>query len=176
MLCFFYIACDVSITLAEQTSTINKKSDLAFTIQYEPKFEFQLNALVLLVLSELLEQGNLIIKKNMGNVSEAIKIQPILNRLISHPEEKIGLEEAARISCMSYSNFCRVFKQQIGVNYIDYCNIMRVRRAEELLIETDLSITQISDMLNFGTINYFNRLFKKYNGSTPYQYRNAMCK
>lgn len=153
---------------------IEIRPELEFRVKYDPSYELKLNSLILALLSDLLDEGYLTILDNVGKVSDAIKIQPILNRLISHPEDKITMEEAAQTSCMSYSNFCRLFKQLIGETYINYCNIVRVRRAEELLIDTNLSITEISEMLSFGTINYFNRIFKRYNGNSPFQYRKYM--
>ncbi len=153
-----------------------KRPDLEFNVKYDPSFELKLNSLILALLAYMLDEGYLAISESVGDINDANKIQPILNRLISHPEEKIHMNEAARISCMSYSNFSRLFKRLIGQTYVDYCNIVRIRRTEELLINTNLSITQISQMLNFGTINYFNRTFKKYNGHSPYQYRNISCK
>ena len=65
----------------------------------------------------------------------------------------------------------RAFKETIGYNYVDYCNLARIFRAEELLLNTDLSVTQIAEQLHFGTVSYFNRLFKKHTGQTPLQYR-----
>jgi len=80
-----------------------------------------------------MEMGDLVIEKNIGNIKKFKNIQTVLNKLITHPEEKLSMEEAARMTFMSYSCFSRTFAQIIGRSYVDYCNETRVHRAEELL-------------------------------------------
>jgi AraC-like DNA-binding protein len=156
---------------------IPKKGDPKFVFAFTrtPSVEWKINGLTMELISLLFEQKYLRIEVNMGNSMDTVRIQPVLNLLIAQPETQMNLHEAAEIACMSYSNFSRTFKQLIGYNYVDYCNITRVRRAEELLsASSKLSITEISQQLNFGCINYFNRIFKKYNGDTPSHYRKKM--
>lgn len=154
---------------------IAKKQNLEFNVLYSPKLEMKLHSLLLDLLATLMDEEYLTVSENMGDISDAIKLQPILSQLISYPENKLSLEKAAQLACLGCSNFSRMFKRRIGMTYVDYCNILRVREAEELINNTNYSITKISEMLNFGTINYFNRIFKKYNGNSPCQYRNIVC-
>lgn len=143
-------------------------------IDYSVKYEWKLNALMLSLIEQLLETGNLVIENNVGNAAEVIKIQSVLNRLITHPEEKISMEEAARMACMGYSNFSRTFAQVIGRTFVDYCNETKVHRAQEYLESSNMSVTQISQLLCFGSVSYFNRIFKHYTGNTPMQYRDKL--
>lgn len=142
-------------------------------IEYSVEYELKLNGLTLNLIGYLIETGNLGIKDDIGNFSQVVQIQSILNRVITHPEEKLPVEEAARMACMSYSNFSRTFTKIIGRSFVDFCNSLKVHRAEELLKATNLSITEISQKLAFGSISYFNRIFKFYNGNTPTQYRDS---
>jgi AraC-like DNA-binding protein len=156
---------------------ISKKvyPDFVFPFNYTPAVEWKINGLTMELISLLFEQGFLRIELNIGNPMDTLRMQPVLNLLIAQPEIQMDLHKAAEIACMSYSNFSRTFKQLIGHNYVDYCNISRVRRAEEMLeAPSKLSVTEISQQLNFGSINYFNRIFKKYNGNTPTNYRKMM--
>ena len=89
------------------------------------------------------------------------EMQVLINRLVTHPEEKLSMEEAAVCTHMSYSNFCRSFKLILGCSYVDFCNMIRVRQAQELLQNSRKSVTEISALLNFGSVSYFNRIFKK---------------
>ena len=133
--------------------------------------EWKINGLTMKLITLLLEHGYLEIVENIEDTMGVICMQPVLDILITQPETRLSLQEAAEIACMSYSNFSRTFKQLIGYSYVDYCNIMRVQRAKELLLSSKLSVTEIAHQLNFGSINYFNRVFKKFNGDTPLQYR-----
>ena len=146
-----------------------------FTFAYTPPVEWKINGLTMELISLLFERQYLRVEADMGNSMDTVRIQPVLNLLITQPEIQMDLHQAAEIACMSYSNFSRTFKQLIGHNYVDYCNIARVRRAEEMLgASAKISVTEISQQLNFGCINYFNRIFKKYNGDTPSHYRKKM--
>ena len=141
-------------------------------IRYSPEYEWKLNALTLRLIAYLMEEGYLIIDNTAGNFSDVPRIQMVLNHLISRPEEKISMEDAARMACMSYSYFSLTFKKIIGRSFVDYCNDIKIHRAEELLNLSKMSITEISSRLGFGSVSYFNRIFKSYNGRTPMQYRN----
>ena len=81
------------------------------------------------------------------------------------------MHEACRIAGMSYSHFSRFFKKVMGFNYINFCNFIRVRNAEELLLTTDMPISEIVEAIGFKTIAYFTKLFKQINGDIPSNYR-----
>jgi AraC-like DNA-binding protein len=157
--------------LARLQSCKDEYLKFLFPFTYTPSIEWTMNGLTMELIASLFEEHQLGIAADMGDPKDAIRIQPVLNQLIAHPETKLSLHKAADIACMSYSNFSCTFKKLIGYNYVDYCNIARVRYAEELLQYSKFSVTQISEQLNFGCINYFNRIFKKYNGDTPLHYR-----
>ena len=54
-----------------------------------------------------------------------------------HIETELSVAAAAKIACMSYYHFCRLFKKVIGKTFVEYQNFIRIRRAEKLLITTD---------------------------------------
>ena len=166
---------DVAERVTESEEQQEKKTirsgHYVFEFTYTPYAEWKINGLTMELITLLYDQEDIKIVENMGDAMDMIRIQPVLSRLITQPETKLSLEEAAKIACMSYSNFSRTFKQFIGYNYIDYYNITRTHMAEEMLSDSNLTVTEIAQQLNFGCINYFNRIFKKYNGDTPLRYR-----
>lgn len=136
--------------------------------------ELSVKGMTFKLFSLLLEKEIIILSENAENfqdIHELSQIQTVLEKMINHPEENLSLEDAAEIASMSYFNFSRTFKRLLGYNFIDYKNLLRVRYAEELLYETDKSITEIAELLNFGNLSYFNRTFKKYNQNNPSDYR-----
>ena len=141
--------------------------------EYPAPTEIQLCAALTSLLSTMMQMELLRLVESDIQAPNLLKVQTLLSRLISQPEEKLPMEEAAAMVNMSYSNFCRTFQSAVGMSYVDFCNSVRVRRAKELLLHTNLSVTEISARLNFGSISYFNRIFKKYSGSTPLAYRAA---
>ncbi|MFR9235767.1 MAG: helix-turn-helix domain-containing protein, partial [Eisenbergiella massiliensis] len=69
----------------------------------------------------------------------------------------------------SYLSF--VFKENSGLNFVDYVNQFRLRKAKELLENTSYNISQIAELVGYSSANSFSKVFKKYNGISPAQYR-----
>ena len=67
--------------------------------------------------------------------------------------------------------FTKMFKDSIGKTPVDYINGIRINHAMQLLIDSDKSVSEISDEIGFCNANYFNKIFKQYVGNTPLAYR-----
>ena len=63
------------------------------------------------------------------------------------------------------------FKNKTGVNLSDYINNYRIKIAIELLESTPMKVQEIGAKVGFQNINTFIRLFKKYTGNAPGEYR-----
>ena len=84
---------------------------------------------------------------------------------------KITVTDLARVLFLSEGHFCRFFKKTVGISAIEYLNIFRVGKAEELLRDTEMSVTEIALQAGFEDANYFTRLFKRITKHTPTEYR-----
>lgn len=104
-------------------------------------------------------------KKAMEKVKESIIY------IEKHYKENISLEQAANISCLSVSNFCRTFKKATNYTFIEYLNYFRMIESEKLVLSTDMPISEIAYMAGFSSISYFNRRFKQQYHMNPLQYR-----
>lgn len=67
------------------------------------------------------------------------------------------------------------FKNKTGMNLSDYINLKKIEEAQELLLETDISLVAISDFLGFSSQSHFCKVFKKITGVTPTEYRKIKC-
>lgn len=83
------------------------------------------------------------------------------------------LEQMAQKAHMSPSNLVRVFRKATGLTPMRYLIRLRARHAGRLLVETDLTITQIAQNCGYDDPNYFSRQFRQCLGATPSQYRKA---
>lgn len=81
------------------------------------------------------------------------------------------LEEVAEIACMSHTAFCRFFKSHTNKTYIQFLNEIKIGNACKMLIDNDLSISEICYITGFNSTAHFNNQFKKILGVTPSHYR-----
>jgi AraC-like DNA-binding protein/ligand-binding sensor protein len=84
---------------------------------------------------------------------------------------KLSLQELASISGLSAPYFSTVFKEEMGENLSSYLNRLRVDRAAALLIETELSLSEIAGFCGFEDQSWFSKIFKSYTGVSPGKYR-----
>jgi AraC-like DNA-binding protein/ligand-binding sensor protein len=84
---------------------------------------------------------------------------------------KIKLQEIAEVSGLSAPYFSTIFKEEMGENLSTYLNRLRVEKAGRMLIETDLSLSEISGSCGFEDQSWFSKIFKHYTGTSPGKYR-----
>ena len=85
--------------------------------------------------------------------------------------EDLTLDDAAKVANLSSTYFSKKFKELTGVGFKEYVNHQRIKQASTLLLQTDLSITEISEECGFHNSNYFGDLFKQMRGVSPSVYR-----
>jgi AraC-like DNA-binding protein/ligand-binding sensor protein len=84
---------------------------------------------------------------------------------------KVRLKEVADVSGLSAPYFSTVFKEEMGENLSNYLNRLRVDRAAKLLLETDLTLSEIAGSCGFEDQSWFSKIFKSYTGVSPGKYR-----
>lgn len=90
--------------------------------------------------------------------------------LSNYFEQDITLVEMGRLTGVTPSYLSRLFKKEMGVNYTDYVNQLRMNKAKELLNVPHLKMMEIANMVGYNNANYFTKLFKRYEGMTPNDY------
>lgn len=84
----------------------------------------------------------------------------------------ISLEKIAEVVCLNPVYLSHLFKKMKKVNFSEYLNDVRIKKAEELLKSTTLRISEISEHVGYNDTKYFSSLFKKKTGMSPNEYRN----
>ncbi len=85
--------------------------------------------------------------------------------------EKTGLDEIAAAACLSKFHFLRLFKHVYHVSPYEYIQQLRMEKAESLLVNTSMQVTDIATLLGFDNSNSFSRLFSQRKNVYPTQYR-----
>lgn len=111
-------------------------------------------------------QNKNIEQNNSGELIERAKI--IMNENI---HRQINIQGIATNLGTSYSWFRKEFKEYTGFSPAQYFQELKLRKAKELLSETDLSIKEIAYKLDFSSYEYFLSFFRKKVGITPTEYR-----
>ena len=84
---------------------------------------------------------------------------------------EINLEGLAAENNIGYSYFRKMFKEYTGISPRQYHLELKIMRAKELLLTTDLNIKQICFELGFESSHYFSRFFKQKVGVSPSELR-----
>ena len=85
---------------------------------------------------------------------------------------KISLKEIAAVAGLSPPYFSTIFKEEMGENLSKYLNRLRVEKSSRLLLETDMSLSEIAACCCFEDQSWFSKIFKAYTGISPGKYRN----
>ncbi len=91
-----------------------------------------------------------------------------------HFKESLSLGQLADKAHMDKYYLAHTFKQEYGVSPINYMITRRIVESKYLLAETDLSLTQISQLLGFSSPSYFSQAFRKNQGISPIDYRKSI--
>ncbi|OJF75603.1 MAG: hypothetical protein BKP49_11210 [Treponema sp. CETP13] len=84
---------------------------------------------------------------------------------------KFTLTELSGVAGMSPKYFCKVFKSMTNHSPMEYVNVYRIEQASYYIKKEETSIIEIAMACGFNDFSYFIKIFKKYRGITPYQYR-----
>lgn len=89
-------------------------------------------------------------------------------------KEELDLEKTASRFNLSIYYFSRTFKEILGYNFSDYVNIIRINKAKHILKNESMSIKEACYTVGYSDPNYFSKVFKKYEGISPTEYKLRM--
>ncbi len=88
--------------------------------------------------------------------------------------EQISLNEIAEHTFVSTYYISRLFKKELGKNFVEYLNEIRITKAKELLKDLRFKTYEVAELVGICDAHYFSKLFKKYEGITPSEYRDTV--
>ncbi|NGZ77981.1 response regulator [Saccharibacillus alkalitolerans] len=88
-----------------------------------------------------------------------------------HYREELTLQDLTDRFFLSREYISRRFKRQFGQNVFDYLAGVRLERAKQLLLDSDMLVVRIAELVGYQDEKYFSRVFKKATGRTPNEFR-----
>lgn len=102
------------------------------------------------------------------------RIRREIELMHAHINRELPLEEIAAAAFLSPFHFARLFKKLTGASPHAYLATLRVARAQALLAETDLSISEVSARVGYSSSSHFTKAFRQATGLAPRAYRAAI--
>ncbi|MCF0147608.1 MAG: helix-turn-helix domain-containing protein [Clostridium sp.] len=106
-----------------------------------------------------------------SNTEQLARYHRISKYIFNNYDSNITLQEIAKKEFLSPHYLSHEIKNATGNSFTDLVNQTRVEESVKLLLDSDLSISDISDEVGFSHVRYLNKNFKNYYGCTPLQYR-----
>lgn len=94
-------------------------------------------------------------------------LEEVAQLMESHFEQPLSVPELAELSGMSVRRIQRIFQDSLGMTPTQYYLQLRLRRARELLLRSNMSITEISLLCGFQSVGHFSTVYRTAHGRTP---------
>ena len=108
---------------------------------------------------------------SLCDASKLAELTPVITHIDENYHTKLSLDDLGSIIRSDRYRLCRLFKAATGATLFEYINFVRLSSAEEMLIKTQKSISEVAFECGFASIQYFNRVFKESRGYTPGAFR-----
>ncbi|MBQ8174608.1 MAG: AraC family transcriptional regulator [Clostridia bacterium] len=95
----------------------------------------------------------------------------VLDYIFENVQNNITLQDLANICCLEKTYFLKKFKTLTGYTPMAYVRKEKIKKAKELLIYSDMNITQISEAVGFESIHHFSNVFSKATGMSPNKFK-----
>jgi AraC-like DNA-binding protein/ligand-binding sensor protein len=106
-----------------------------------------------------------------NNIKKHLLIEDIEKYLTANYTETITLKDLSKLYFIDEQYLCKLFKKETGVGFVDYINKIRIDNAKRLLLNSDATINSIAFQVGYSSLSSFNKIFKRFSGSTPKAYR-----
>lgn len=145
-------------------------SVLRETYEQKPYYEMYVKSYLQLLVAFML-RNHVIAALDSERCEKIAKFLPIAKYIEQNYKHPISLEDLTRIMNYNKYELCHKFKAATGKTIVEYINYVRIKQAKDLLCENKKSLTEVANCCGFSSVQYFNRVFTKYNGVAPGKYK-----
>ncbi|MFD1139111.1 helix-turn-helix domain-containing protein [Paenibacillus urinalis] len=133
----------------------------------QPGYELMVKSELLHIFGQYFRHAQQVAKVRNYRQPDTHNLSRLLEMLRERYQEDISVMEAARLVSLSPNYFCSVFKKVTGKTLKEYIHTLRTQEAEQLLLTTNYSISEIAEAVGFSNLTYFGRVFKKIKNIPP---------
>lgn len=134
-------------------------------------YEYSVRSLLLqlLVFSSRHIETNDNVQEHMSPIHE--KVSTIVQYINMNFADSLTLSSVSKHFFISPNYLSLIFKEVTGFNFVEYLNILRIKEAQRLLVNSGMKVIQVAEEVGFGSISHFARVFKKITGYSPLNYK-----
>lgn len=137
----------------------------------QPGYEDVCQAFMEILIIRLMRSTGLSVPNGIPSVSSHRQCAAIRRYIDLHFKESLTLDLLAEEAHINRHYLSHAFKREYGISPINYMISRRIEESKYLLTETDLSLSQISQLLGFSSLSYFSQVFRKSQSIPPIEYR-----
>lgn len=109
---------------------------------------------------------------SVQSTKKHLLIEDITQYIAANYDKEINLKFLSKLYFIDEQYLCKLFKKETGIGFIDFINRTRIDHAKGLLINSNNSINSIALDVGYSNVSHFNKVFKRFTGCTPKEYRN----
>jgi two-component system response regulator YesN len=115
---------------------------------------------------------------NIDKPTEAESMKIVIRKAVEYMRynyrETITLNDVAEHTYISACYLSRLFTKELGKSFVEYLSEMRIEKAKEFLREDNYKTYEVAEMVGIKDAHYFSKLFKKYTGITPSEFKDGV--
>lgn len=141
--------------------------------EQKQSYPFASGAVVMELLAELVDDFSELVSEEMSitKVDDLVRVEQIFQYVEAHYTEQLSLQEAAGEAGLNKEYFCRFFKKNTGMTFLQYVNQVRISHIYQDLLHTEGNVQEIMERHGMYNTKVFYRLFKERYGCTPREMR-----
>lgn len=132
-------------------------------------FDFSRCAKIINIINEYVSERYSIIEA-------ATPFEKVIDYMVVTPYDEMKLSVMSEMVSMHPTYFIRKFKESFNVTPVKYFTMLKINEAMSILSDGHIQISEVSKMIGIEDKTYFSKLFKKYTGKTPVEYRSIFKK
>ena len=136
-----------------------------------PGYEDICQAYMEILIIRLMRSTSLAVPAEPQTISGNRQCAAVRRHIDVHFKEPLTLEQLAEEAHMNKFYLSHAFKREYGISPINYMITKRIEESKYLLAETDLSLSQVAQMLGFSSPSYFSQVFRRTQNLSPTEYR-----